>query len=101
MGQFPGPGLSPHASAAQRREHAEAVNKWIEDEARRVARQRAAFLDGTAWRRGRRDSLVECMLERAWSLLDAGECEAADALLEFVPEPRARALLDDFFGDDA
>ena len=40
-----------------------------------------------------------CTAWRAWALLEAGEAEAADAILEFVPEKAATALLDEFFPD--
>lgn len=46
-----------------------------------------------------RADLQSAMLNRAWELLDAGECEACDALLEFVPEAAATALLDEYFAE--
>lgn len=95
--RFPGHNsLPPKPTAAQRRAYEAAFMKWAAEEAVRVAVQRAAFqaLMGPS-----RAHLQQLMLDRAWFLLDSGECEAADALLEFVPEAAASALLDEFFPD--
>lgn len=45
--------------------------------------------------------LTRAMVERAQQLLDAGQAEACDALLEFVPEADATEMLDAYFKDDA
>lgn len=74
-----------------------AAEKWLADEQERIRRQRIYLetLSGP-WR----EALVQRMLDRAWDLLDSGQAEAADAILEFVPEARAHALIDEFFPDD-
>lgn len=40
------------------------------------------------------------MLDRAWQHLNDGSGEECDAVLEFVPEADARALLDEYFYED-
>lgn len=72
--------------------------KWAFEETRRVERQRTLFAMLPDTRAT--DRLKQAMLDRAWVLLDAGECEACDALLEFIPEDEAQKLLDEFFNDD-
>ena len=94
---FPGPELPLNATKAQRAAHDAAFAKWAGEERARVAAQRRAF--AKVGRRVR-DALERAMLDRAWALLDAGECEAADALLEFCTEAAATALLDEFFPHD-
>lgn len=91
---YPGPALPPNPTKAQRATHDAAFEMWAAEERARIARQRAAFreLMGPS-----RAALQQIMLDRAWELLDAGECEACDALLEFVPEEAADALLNDYF----
>lgn len=93
---FPGYHM-PVGTAAQRRERDAAFRKWVDEEAARIAHQRLFLsrIGGAV-----QAELVKVMLDRAWALLDAGEAEAADALLEFVPEADATALLDEFFGDE-
>lgn len=71
-----------------------AFDLWASAERVRIWRQRIYL---TSIHGPIKDALVRRLLDRAWELLDAGECEAADALLEFVPEPDATALLDEFF----
>lgn len=73
------------------------LDKWIAEQDARIARQRAILARPT---RGVVNRIIKGILDRAWALLDAGDAEAADALLEFVPEAQAKALLDEFFGDD-
>lgn len=92
---FPGNHM-PTKTAAERKAKDAAYGKWAVEEAERIRRQRIylTVLEGFV-----RDALVKRMLSRAWDLLDAGEAEAADALLEFVPAAYARRLLDEFFGD--
>ncbi len=46
------------------------------------------------------DALKTAMIERARQLLDAGQCEACDELLEFVPEADASAMLNEYFQED-
>lgn len=92
--RFPGAPLPSKPSAAEKRAHDAAFAKWAAEERVRIAAQRAAMQGNMGPARA---ELQRLMLDRAWTLLDAGECEAADALLEFVPEPAATALLDEFF----
>lgn len=92
---FPGQHM-PERTAAEKRAKRRAFEKWCAAENKRIARQRAAMRRNMGPARAQ---LQRMMLERAWELLDAGECEAADALLEFVPAPAAEALLDEFFGE--
>jgi hypothetical protein len=46
------------------------------------------------------ETLKKAMLDRAWELLDRGEYEACDALLEFIPEKDAKAMLNEYFKDE-
>lgn len=94
--KYPGPELSPKATAAQKAKHTAAFRRWVEAEASRIRKQRRFLSKGQGPGIAR---LIEAMCDRAWELLDAGECEAADALLEFVPAERAKALLDEFFAE--
>lgn len=45
------------------------------------------------------DILKQALLDRARQLLDAGNSEACDALLEFVPEDDAMKLLDEYLDE--
>lgn len=90
---FPGAHM-PTFTAKQKRERADAFKAWCAAEAERVRRQRTYL---SAIQGPLRDAMVRRMLDRAWELLDCGEAEAADALLEFVPEADAEALLREFF----
>jgi hypothetical protein len=45
------------------------------------------------------DALKAAIIARAWRLLDSGQCEACEALLEFVPEADARQMLNEYFGE--
>lgn len=94
---YPGPDLPKNPTARQRLEHRLAVERWQVSEAARIRAQRG-ILDGTArWMRRR---LIRAMLGRAWDLLEGANPEAADALLEFVPEADAEALLRAYFEDE-
>lgn len=95
MPQFPG-SLPDKPTKAQRAAHEAAFNAWAAAEADRMRLQRAAFAANLGPARA---ELQRLMLDRAWALLDMGECEAADALLEFVPEKLATALLDEYFDE--
>lgn len=64
-------------------------------EGQRIERNRALWREIPETEETKR--LLEAMLDRAWQCLDAGQTEAADAILEFVPDHKARALLDEFF----
>ncbi len=46
------------------------------------------------------EALKKAMVDRAWTLLNIGQCEACDALLEFIPEVDAEAMLKKYFPDD-
>lgn len=96
MPEYPGPSLPDRPTAAQRKAHAAAFAEWAAKEADRVRRQRALFAANLGPARA---DLQRAMVDRAWELLDCGECEAADALLEFVPEKAAGDLLDEFFDE--
>jgi hypothetical protein len=74
-----------------------AVDAWARSYRERIEHQRALFAANLG---PARVELQEAMLYRAWALLEAGEGEAADALLEFVPEAAAVRLLDEFFPED-
>lgn len=68
------------------------------DHNRLVERQRSLWNmlpDTTAKQR-----LLEAMLSRAWELLDCGQCEACDALLEFLPSEDAERMLRKYFPDE-
>ncbi len=43
------------------------------------------------------EALKKAMINRAWQLLDTGFGEACDALLEFLPEAEADAMLKEYF----
>ena len=43
------------------------------------------------------DEFKKAMIDRAIDLLDIGQCEACDALLEFMPEADVQVALDDYF----
>ncbi|HEY5411322.1 MAG TPA: hypothetical protein VIJ94_11415 [Caulobacteraceae bacterium] len=89
--------LPDDATPQERRLHKARFNRWVRDERTRVLLQRAILAGQT---RGVCRRLIQGMLGRAWELLDAGDAEAADALLEFVPEEQATALLDEFFEEE-
>lgn len=74
-----------------------AFAKWIAEETARIQRQRRFLTRGQGPGIAK---LIAAMLDRAWELLDAGRAEAADALLEFVPEAQATALINEFFPED-
>lgn len=90
---FPGQHM-PTRTAADRKARDAAFEKWVAEERERVRRQRSYL---TSLHGPMRDGIVRRMLDRAWELLDCGEAEATDALLEFVPEADAERLLRDFF----
>ena len=71
-------------------------------ERKRIAEQRAVFAALPVLGPNGNDVLRLCqaMIERAWQLLDAGLPDACDALLEFVPEADATAMLDKYFKED-
>lgn len=79
------------AMATHRRD-AQQFSQWCADERVRILLQRNVFKQA-----GDAEALRLAMLERAWWLLDGGEPEAADALLEFVPAEHADRLLSEFF----
>lgn len=69
---------------------------------KRIAAQRAIFASlpefgpsGIAV-----DALKTAIIDRAWRLLDRGDCDACDALLEFVPEDDATKMLDEYFKEE-
>ncbi len=69
------------------------------EDAKRIVVQRELFAALPSFGPGgcAADDLKKAMIDRAWALLDCGQCEACDALLEFLPEGDARAMLDDYF----
>lgn len=93
---FPGVDM-PERTAAERKRKREAYEQWAAAERERARRQRTYL---TSLKGSLRDALIVKMLERAWELLDANEAEACDALLEFVPEEMADAMLDEYFRDE-
>ncbi len=62
---------------------------------KRVSQQRALFdaLDGCA----AKDRLLHMMRQRVFDLLNECRVDEADAILEFMPEQEADAILSDFF----
>lgn len=84
-------------------EHKKAKNRlafeaWAAKENARRDRQRqplSRFLRGNGAK-----LLIELLCDRAWALLEMGEADAADELLDFVPAARADALLNQFFPED-
>jgi hypothetical protein len=46
------------------------------------------------------EAMKAAFIERARELLDMGQADACDALLEFVPEADAGMMLDEYFGED-
>lgn len=95
--KFPGQYL-PASTKAERQTRDRAYAEWAATEAERIRRQRL-YLTHLQEQRIIRDGMIQRMLDRAWELLDAGEAEAADALLEFVPEALAEKLLGEFFDE--
>jgi hypothetical protein len=91
---FPGHHHMPRQTRIERKAYDAAFDEWAAKEAERVATQRGALAKAQP-----NAEVIKLMLDRAWALLDASECEAADALLEFVPEEVASKLLDEFFND--
>jgi hypothetical protein len=92
------PPHDPAVTPAEKQANAAAYEVWAAKEEARVQRQRQPLSQFVRGRGGL--LLIEMMLDRAWALLDAGECEAADALLEFLPKAQAEALLNEFFKED-
>lgn len=86
-----------HNARERKAEHAEWQRRCAEETAR-IAAQRAAW-DAAIPEGHLRDALLRAMLDRALWLLDTCP-EAADAILEFAPEPDATKLLDEYFNDD-
>jgi hypothetical protein len=84
------------ASKAKQAELAER-QKHLEAERRRIGRQRTLFTMLPQY--SVVDRLKEAMLQRAYDLLCDGTGEEADAILEFVPEKDAMALLDAWVED--
>lgn len=74
MGEYPGPSLSDRPTKAQRAAHDAAFQEWAAKENARIAKQRAAFAANLGPARA---DLQRLMLDRAWELLDANECEVA------------------------
>lgn len=74
-----------------------AQRKALAEENKRIGVQRALFsaLDPCP----AKDRLLKTMEDRIIWLLDNCRHEEADALLEFVPEDAAAALLDEYFAD--
>jgi len=76
-------------------ERLEIETRWQRETERiRCQRQAFAFVPTTP----AVEFLKRAMLDRAWYLLDAGECDAADSILEFLPAAEAEKLLHDYFG---
>lgn len=90
---FPGHHM-PTRTKPERARRDAAFAKWAAEEKARIARQRRFLTRGKGPGVAK---MIQAMLDRAWELLDAGETEAADALLEFVPAPDAEKLLNEFF----
>lgn len=94
--QFPGAHMPARTKAERARRHAAYV-KWLAEEHARIRRQRRFLTKGQGPGVAK---MIQAMLDRAWELLEAGEAEAADALLEFVPEAEADKLLNEYFEGD-
>lgn len=89
------PRASGNLTAKEKREDEARFKEWCAEQEARCARQRSAW--NAVYPNGAKDRFRDAMLQRAWELLEAGEAEAADALLEFLPEADGRKLLDEFF----
>ncbi|GEP09884.1 hypothetical protein [Methylobacterium gnaphalii] len=76
-------------------ENLEANRRWLAEEKLRIERQRTLW--EMTFPNAAKDRLKEAMLAQAWRLLDAGQGEAADAILEFLPEAETDKLLREFF----
>lgn len=72
--------------------------KWLAQEEARIRLQRSVF--AALPDLPEVSTLKQAMLDQAWALLDRHECEACDALLEFLPEADADKLLSEYFLDD-
>lgn len=72
--------------------------EWRANE-ERIARQRALWAQIVAT--PSTEALRQAMLDRAWLLVNNGQCAEADALLEFLPLADVAALLDEAFPDQA
>lgn len=67
------------------------------EEQRRIDRQRTLFnILPTC---SQRDKLKNAMLQRAYDLIWDGECEACDALTEFLPSEDVGKMLDAYIDD--
>lgn len=73
--------------------------EYREREDRRIAQQRNLFTFLAPSRAV--DALKAAMLERARDLMDNGQPECADALLEFLPSADATKMLDQWLDDEA
>jgi hypothetical protein len=75
--------------------------RWWREENERIAAQRALWAALPEFGPGAvaADALKAAMIERAWQLLDGGQWEACDALLEFVPEADASKMLNEYFAE--
>ena len=83
--------------AMTKREKEEREMAYAANEAR-IAAQRALFVALPA--SPEKDALKAAMLDRAWCLIDSGKGEEADAILEFLPEADAVALIDEYFREE-
>lgn len=70
----------------------------VHQETKRIERQRTKFamIPDTA----ARDRFKDAVIARAWELLDIGQSEACDALLEFMPSADADKMLNEYFAED-
>jgi hypothetical protein len=98
MPKFPGANVPARTPGEAHRKHL-AFQRWAEEEESRIIQQRR-FLGFKMLPPIARNLLIKAMMDRAWELLDMGEVEAADAILEFVPEVQAGEVLDAFFNPD-
>lgn len=76
------------------------------EERRREAEQHKvkAYVVDRAWREGGDSPAAKiakaAMLDVAWKLLDRGDADLADELLDALPTTESGRLLDEFFSDD-
>lgn len=83
--------------AQREREEAETRERERIEERRRIDRQRTLFNVLPTCRP--KDKLKNAMLQRAYDLLWDGECEACDALTEFLPSDDVTKMLDVWLDD--
>jgi hypothetical protein len=68
-------------------------------EQNRLARQEALFYDCTSPNAKLRQKLIDAMLQRAYDFMWDHQCEACDALTEWLPSDQVAAMFDAWWND--